>query len=213
MPVHNNVIETPFKHRHQCWFCAEPADSLFTFPHQRHLVFDCPHPTLTVPSCTECCSMAAKARVRNIWHVKQQVKMSLMKKYQKDLAIGLNWTQEELANAGFEGGSFEGFQRSAWFMYEVAKARINFRGWPIVLDGIELEKDIGAESFNFDGICYPSIEEAIEHYCENFSLDSTFLRQILAKIGSNKFARAVRFCRLYIGATPNEKAKALKELT
>jgi hypothetical protein len=39
-----------------------------------------------------------------------------------------------------------------------------------------------------------------------------FLRQVLAKIGTGKFAQAVRICRLYIGATPDEKSRALREL-
>ncbi len=211
MVENDNFIEVPFENRHQCWFCAEPAAGHFTFPHQNHLVFNCQHPTLTVPSCAECTSAAAKAKVRNIWQVEQQVKKFLLRKYKKDLAIGLNWTQEELANSGFEGGSFSGFQKSAWFMYEVAKGRVSFCGWTLVLDGIEIEKDDGSDSFQFDGVAYPSIEEAIEHYSENFRLDCVFLRQILAKIGPAKFGQAVRVCRLYIGATPDEKSRALRD--
>lgn len=212
MDEYDNLTEVPFKNRHQCWFCGEPAGRYFTFPHQHHLVFDCQHSTLTMSGCDECVSAALKAKVRNIWQVKQYVKTFLMKKYKKDLAIGLNWTQEELANSGFEDGNFAGFQKSAWFMYEVAKERVNFRGWPLVLDGNEIEKDDGSDSFKFDGVCYPSIEAAIEHYSDNFALDSTFLRRVLAKIGLEKFAQAVRVCRLYVGATPDEKSRALHEL-
>tara|TARA_R110000744_G_scaffold2046_10_gene8127 strand:+ start:23397 stop:24035 length:639 start_codon:yes stop_codon:yes gene_type:complete len=211
MSEYDSFIEVPFGNRHQCWFCAEPAASHFTFPHQEHLIFDCPHQKLTVPSCSECSDAALKAKVRNIWQVEQHVKKYLMKKYKKDLAIGLNWTREELANSGFEGGSFSGFQKSAWFMYEVAKGRVNFCGWPLVLDGIEIEKDNISDSFTFDGVAYPSIEEAIESYSENFRLDAMFLRQILAKIGQEKFAQAVRVCRLYIAATLAEKSRALRD--
>ena len=96
-------------------------------------------------------------------------------------------------------------------MYEVAKGRVNFCGWPLVLDGIEIEKDNISDSFTFDGVAYPSIEEAIESYSENFRLDAMFLRQILAKIGQEKFAQAVRVCRLYIAATPAEKSRALRD--
>jgi hypothetical protein len=167
---------------------------------------------LTVPSCTECVNAAIKAKVRNIWQVEQHVKKFLIRKYKKDLAIGLNWTQEELANSGFEGGSFSGFQKSAWFMYEVAKERVSFRGWALVLDGVEIEKDDGSDHFQFDGVSYPSIEEAIDHYSENFRMDGTFLRKILAKNGPEKFGQAVRICRLYIGATPDEKSRVLRDL-
>ena len=210
MSEFDNLIEIPFNNRHQCWFCGEPSGRYFTFPHQHHLVFDCPHPKLTLPCCKECRSAAVSAKVRSIWQVDQQVKKYLIKKYKKDLAIGLNWTREELANSGFEEGNFAGFQKSAWFMYEVAKQRVNNKGWKLVLAGIEIEQDVASEHFQFDGVCYPSIEDAIEHYSETFRLDSAFLRQILAKLGLGHFAQSVRYCRLYVGATPDEKLRALR---
>ncbi|MGK2233990.1 MAG: hypothetical protein ACI92O_003203 [Colwellia sp.] len=207
-----SYVDVPFNFRHHCWFCSEPAGHSFTFPHSGHLVFDCPHEVLTIPSCLECSRAANKAEVRSIWQVEQSVKTYLIKKYRKDLAIGLNWTEEELANSGFEGGSFSGFQKSAWFMYEVAKDRVNFRGWPLVHKGIEIINEDVDREFCFDGVSYPNIDQAIEHYSLNFSLDSDFLRRVLAKIGLQQFAKAVRFCRLYVGATPNEKSKALREI-
>tara|TARA_R110000787_G_scaffold37304_6_gene94936 strand:- start:81 stop:719 length:639 start_codon:yes stop_codon:yes gene_type:complete len=208
----NTYIDVPFNYRHHCWFCSEPAGHCFTFPHSTHLVFDCPHEKLTIPSCLECSRAAIKAKVRSIWQVEKSVKIYLIEKYRKDLAIGLNWTQDQLASSGFEGGSFAGFQKSAWFMYQVAKDRVNFRGWPLVLDGIELENEEGEREFCFDGLCYPSIDEAIAHYSLNFDLDLAFFRHVLAKMGPESFARAVRFCRLYVGATPIEKSRALREV-
>ncbi|MGB2741345.1 MAG: hypothetical protein WBC60_12425 [Cognaticolwellia sp.] len=212
MSQDNNYIDVPFNYRHHCWFCSEPAGHSFTFPHAMHLVFDCPHDPLTLPSCLECSRAASKAKVRSIWQVEKVVKIYLIDKYRKDLAIGLNWTEDELANSGFENGSFSGFQKSAWFMYQVAKDRVNFRGWPLVLNGIDIDNDDDNRKFCFDGVFYPSIDEAIEHYSLNFSLDITFLRRVLAKIGIDNFARAVRYCRLYVGATPNEKSQALREI-
>ena len=209
----DSYIDVPFNFRHHCWFCSEPAGHSFTFPHSAHLIFDCPHEVLTIPSCLECSRAANKAEVRSIWQVEQSVKTYLIKKYRKDLAIGLNWTEEELANSGFEGGSFAGFQKSAWFMYEVAKDRVNFRGWPLILNGVEIINEDVEREFCFDGVSYPSIDQAIEHYSLNFSLDSDFLRRALAKIGPQQFAKAVRFCRLYVGATPNEKSQALREFS
>ncbi|SEL53491.1 hypothetical protein SAMN05216262_11328 [Colwellia chukchiensis] len=213
MTEHKNFVEIPFQYRYQCWFCAEPAADAFTFPDQHHIVLDCQHPKLTIPSCVECTDMAKQAAVDSIWQVQRQVKKALMKKYQKDLAIGLNWTEEALANAGFEGGNFAGFQKSAWFMYQVAKARLNFMGWPLVVDGIDVVTEEGRNDFQFDGVCYPSLEHAIDHFSRTFSLDSGLLKQILAKLGKENFAQAVRICRLYVGATPDEKLQALRTLS
>lgn len=208
----NTSIEVPFEFRHHCWFCAEPAGHSFTFPHQYHLIFDCPHEKITLPSCAECRQAAYKAKVGNIWQVAKYVKAHLFTTYRKDLAIGLNWTQDELENAGFEDGNFAGFKKSAWFVYQVAKQRVNFQGWSIVLNGVEIVDDNSQVAFFFDGVNYPNIEQAIQHYSVNFDLDRNFLRKVLAIFGPKNFAKAVRFCRLYIGATPNEKAQALGEL-
>lgn len=208
----DNTIDVPFDCRHQCWFCGEPYNASFTFPHSRHIVLACPHPTLSVPSCTECFAYAMKAEADDIFAVRAQVKQQLISRYRKDLAIGLNWTKEELANSGFEGGNFEGFQRSAWFMYEVAKSRVNFKAWPLSLNGVELAEQFEQSSFLFDGVVYPTINDAIIHYCRVFDIKPTLLTKALAKVGIEQFAYAVRFSRLLVGATPDEIRVALNQL-
>jgi len=118
-----SLIDIPFPHRHQCWFCGEPSLNTFTFPHdfplpkyqldisplansqnihryhQGYVVLDCPHPTLKVPSCGECHTLALKVKAVDIWLVTKAVKSKLMQRYHKDLAIGVNWTKDELENS------------------------------------------------------------------------------------------------------------------
>ncbi len=207
-----NIIDIPFSKRHHCWFCGEPDQQLFTFPHNRYTVFDCPHPKLQVPTCKECHQLAQQVEADSIWAVNTQVKKSLMSRYQKDLAIGLNWTKEELAHSEFEGGNFEGFKRSAWFVYEVAQQRMTFEHWPILLDGVEVEVDYIKPCFSVDGVDYPSIDDAIQHYCYSFDLNAKFFRQVLRKVGEPRFVYAVRYARLFVGCTPKEQAIALKDL-
>lgn len=208
----SNYIDVPFQYRHCCWFCGEPADQQFTFPHKAIALADCAHPTLSLPSCKECKSFARQTDVDNIWQVKKQVKKLLVNTYRQHLAIGINWTKQELANSEFEGGNFAGFQRSAWFMYEVAKARVNFSGWRIVLDGLYLAEEFIKDPFIFDGVEYPSVEDAIEHYSKNFSLSSGYLAEVLACLGNENFSQAVRHCRLMVGSTPQEQKQALRAL-
>ncbi|WP_448550092.1 hypothetical protein [Thalassotalea fusca] len=206
------LIESPFNYRNLCWFCGEPKSTEFCMPHDQHLIVQCVHGELAVPSCRECHTFAYKAEADDIWGVAQYVKQQLLRVYRKDLAIGVNWTPEELANSQFEGGNFESFQRSAWFMYEVARDRVNFRGWSVVIAGITLSPPDTMPNFVFDGVVYPTINDAIEHYANAFYLSKHFLRQTVATIGAEKFSQAVRFCRLLIDATPDERTLALKAL-
>lgn len=212
-PIHP-LIETPFNYRNCCWFCQEPAAKCFSFPQVNNFIVNCIHPALSLNCCNECFVPANKSKAPSIWLVFKEVKSYLIKTYQKDLAIGVNWTQEELANSQFENGNFEGFQRSAWFMYEVAKQRVNFNGWPLVVDGQNIEelKWEVKENFIFDGIEYPSIDDAMLHYSQAFFIPEEYFKEVVINVGSDKFSYAVRFCRLLIGSTPNERKAALKNL-
>lgn len=231
-PVAASVIvtETPFNKRHCCWFCGEPNNAQFIFPSHsslssyqgdNSLLVTCPHPVISVPSCSECHKLAKKARVHTIWAVKAFVKQQLIKHYAKDLAIGINWTKQELATSDFEDGSFSGFARSAWFIYEVAKERVNYLGWPLVASGIELNEllldEKVSEVFGFDGVIYPSLADAISHYAKTFLLDEHYISEVLQHLGNGDineraFAKAVRFCRLLVNATPYERKVALNTL-
>ncbi|XPF94408.1 hypothetical protein ACM9HF_20745 [Colwellia sp. RE-S-Sl-9] len=213
MNVDYCLTEAPFEYRHFCWFCGEPKHSLFGFPHNNWLVFNCPHIPIQIPSCKECYQFAYSAKVDSIWQVHVHVKQQLMKHYHKDLAIGLNWTKEELENSGFEGGTFEGFQRSAWFMYEVAKGRVSYKPWPLIVNGVTLEYIDEKETFYFDGMRYPTIDDAINHYVKIFDLNLNFFKQVLARVGDAKFSQAIRYSRIYIGATPQEQRAALADIS
>jgi hypothetical protein len=224
------ITETPFDKRCCCWFCGEPSHVDFIFPpvsspttyhENQYLVLNCPHPAISVPCCGECYKLANKAQVDNIWAVNSVVKKQLLKRHAKDLAIGVNWTQEELASSEFEQGNFAGFARSAWFIYEVAKERVNYLSWPLVVNGIELCDSINEVEqlthFNFDDVTYPSIGDAIEHYANIFLLDPQYFSAVLQQLSDREinvktFAQAIRFCRLLVNATSNERKSAFKAL-
>jgi len=209
----HTLVDIPFENRHQCWFCGEPSELTFGFPHQYFQVFDCSHPPLSVPSCRECTSLARKSEQHSIWAVANKVKRFLTQTYQKDLAIGINWTKEELANSEFETGNFVGFQKSAWLMYEIAKQRVNYQGWVLSLEGIELDVDHVGTEFLFDGVTYPSVDIAIEHFIETYDLSPWCFKKALSVVGFDKFGKAVKFCRLLIGSTPDEQRLALRYFT
>lgn len=224
------MTESPFINRHCCWFCGEPNKDYFTFPpassatgstSDNYYIIDCPHIRLSVPSCGECNVIARKSHGNSIWAIKASVKRKLLKIYSKDLAIGINWTKEELATSEFEHGNFAGFAKSAWFMYEIAKDRISYIGWPLVVNGIELDEveleDEETEVFSFDGVNYPSLLDAISHYAEVFYLEPEYLSAVVEHLGQNgvngnTFAQAIRFSRLLINATSYEKLAAFKKL-
>ncbi|NMP17772.1 hypothetical protein [Thalassotalea sp. Y01] len=206
-------IEVPFHFRHLCWFCGEPYAQVFSFPptHSEHL--NCPHPHLNVNACSECAKFAKKAKGHTIFSVRQEVKQALLKAHQKDLAIGQNWTKQELADAGFEDGNFAGFAKSAWFMFEVARDRINFKAWPLVVSGQQIDSIYQGMSFQFDGVTYPDIYHAVDFFAKTYDLNNPFILAVLNIIGTEQFAKAIRLARTCVGFTPQERQQLLNKLT
>ena len=208
-----SAIETPFNYRYSCWFCGEPAGKQLYFPHQHVALLRCTHAKLTLNSCKECLAAAHKSHADNIWQLRIDVKAFLIKHYHKDLAIGINWTQQELAESQFEGGNFESFQQSAWFMFEVARDRVNFSGWPIVVNGITLAADDYIDApFSYQGTQYPSIKHAIDYYTQVHELTTGYLASVIARVGDHQFAFAIRLCLEMKAATTDERLLALQSL-
>lgn len=98
-------------------------------------------------------------------------------------------------------------------MFEVAKQRVNFASWPIVLDGVYVEDTLTPPAFIFDGIIYPNIAEAVQYFCKIYFINKNLLVQVLDKLGIDHFGSAVRKCRLLIDATPDEQKLYLKSLS
>jgi hypothetical protein len=108
-------------------------------------------------------------------------------------------------------------------MFEVAKGRVNYESWPLVIDGIELnELDFSTqaiESFSFDGVLYPSVSEAVNYYCNVFYIDESYFYKVLrcmvsesSDVNQTLFAKTVRFCRLLVNASSHECNLALQGL-
>lgn len=202
------LVDIPFEVRHHCWFCGEPCNLLFEY----HAPTHASHPSLTIPACKECRDLAKSQPLTSIYECRTAVKDGLMRRYAKHLAIGLNWTKDELAQADFTCKTLQSFQRSAWFMYEVARDRINFAGWPLVLDGVPLAETLPDTRFNFDGISYSSVFAAIEHYGKVMALDKSFLSGIAAIVGKQRFGYAIRLARLHLVSDAATKRRVIREL-
>jgi hypothetical protein len=214
--------ETPFNKRHDCWFCGEPNQFVFTYldSFEPQTSANQSISQLSLPSCKECYQAAKKSVIKakdkgrsySIWTVKAEVKQYLIQHYRKDLAIGINWTKTELEESEFEQGNFAGFKRSAWFMYELAKARVNYDSWPLIVDGVTILDECQEQSYNFDDVIYPSIEQAMLHYANALSLSYDYLRSVFELLGNDQFAKTVRFCRLLVAANAAEREQALRQL-
>lgn len=201
-------IDIPFDKRHLCWFCGEPSNTLFEYP----ATAQTPHPSLALPCCTECVKLAKQHPLTSIWDCQIAVKDALMAIYAKHLAIGINWTEAELAESEFSCKVFAGFKKSAWLMYQIARDRINFPGWPLVLDGVELECQQGRTQFEFDGVTYSSLPAAIHYYSKQYCLDAAFLAALVRLVGRQRFNYALRLARIHIASAAEMKRQILTDI-
>lgn len=135
-----------------------------------------------------------------------------MTRYQKHLAIGINWTEQELEESEFECKALGGFKKSAWFMYTVARDRINAPGWPIYINGVAIDDHQGHAPFQFDGMAYTSVYRAIQHYAKHKSLDHKFLADLVRVLGERRFGFCIRLAQIHIAASAEMKRHVLAEL-
>ena len=180
------VIEIPFKQRYCCWFCGEPKDRLINFPPYPSEESLLTHTPFALPSCNECASIVKRSAFPSIYAYRDAIKQALTVKHQKVLAIGSNWTQQALQESELQGSAFEGFKRSAWFMFELLQGRINYPGWPLQIGNETLLIEQQQDSFTFDGVTYVSLDSAVQYALKTFHLDEQFV-PVLGNPGERAF--------------------------
>ncbi|WP_434339886.1 hypothetical protein [Motilimonas cestriensis] len=207
MMTDHAAIDVPFSFRHQCWFCAEPSKQSLNFPLHEDEIALCEHIPLQLPCCPECLSIAKQHKwsTTHIDMFRSKLKKALALRYKKHLDIGNNWTKEELEQSEFNGKAFEGFKKSAWMMFEIAQGRMEFQGWPIIVNGLEISA-FTQPSFSFDGEEFPHLEAAVQEYAKRFQINSTYLSAVVDKIGSTRFSAAIRHCRIHPLDEPEDLA-------
>ncbi|CAM4173196.1 hypothetical protein [Vibrio neonatus] len=204
------AIDIPFNYRHTCWFCGEPSNVAVNFPTRPSAVLA--HTPLQLPACQECKTIASSCVTDSVWDLQLQVTNALMKRYAKHLGIGINWTKQELAETQLEGTSFKGFTDSAWMMYEIAKGRVDFSGWPLALNGVPLDIIDDSYGFEFDGARFINFQTAVDFYQKSESLNKHLFDELVALLGQKQLAYALRIARLYPSITKRQAEQVLAEI-
>ncbi|WP_105901667.1 hypothetical protein [Vibrio gangliei] len=205
-------IDIPFNFRHTCWFCGEPASRSFDFPKNPKNIHFLEHAPMSIPACSECAVVNVAADTASIWAVRDHVKHALMDKYASHLAIGQNWTEEELEESEFSGALLGGFGESAWKMYLIAKQRISYPGWQVAVDGITVEGESEAYGFEFDGVRYMSLNTCINHLIKSLRLDKELLPELVDILGPERLDYALKIGKLNKAIIPYQRNKILDEV-
>ncbi len=210
--AHYSLIDIPFNLRHTCWFCGEPSFDLLSFPKSSHQIVQISHQPIELPTCKECLSLPTGGVVESIWSFRDNIKHALMNKYAKHLGIGLQWTKEELEDSEFHGAILEGFGKSAWPMYEIAKERVEYVGWDITVDGEPLDGYDESYGYEFNGVRYLSIQACIEYHVKALSLDLVLLETLIEIVGSERFAYALRIAELNRNISSRDRNTIINEV-
>jgi hypothetical protein len=210
--AHYSLIDIPFNLRHTCWFCGEPSFDLLSFPKSSHQIAQISHQPIELPACKECLSLPTGGVVESIWSFRDNIKHALMNKYAKHLGIGLQWTKEELEDSEFDGAILEGFGKSAWPMYEIAKERVEYMGWDITVDGEPLDGYDESYGYEFHGVRYLSIQACIEYHVKALSLDLVLFETLIEIVGSERFAYALRIAELNRNISSRDRNSIINEV-
>ncbi|MGF1770414.1 hypothetical protein L4D06_23925 [Enterovibrio makurazakiensis] len=206
----HSLIDIPFNLRHICWFCGEPASKVLPFPRRANKSVE--HPMLALPACKECDAFSHPRDINSIWRLRAHLKQALISKYTKHLAIGENWTREELEDSEFSGSILGGFGESAWHMYEIAKQRIAFEGWPLIVDGLPLDDMDDTSGFEFNGMRYSSLSTCIEFFVSGTSVDKELLTQLVEIVTPTRFDYALKIAKLNKRISPARRTQIIDDI-
>ena len=201
-------LDIPFDCRFTCWFCGEGSDKTIVTTlatYQNNHVFN-------VPICDECKSYRCHNNVNSLIRLRELIKEKIAIRSARALSIGANWTKKELQESDLNGAAFDGFKRSGWAMYLIAKARVNYSGWELSINGIPIENISIDESFEFDGLTFINFISMLDYLSHSFSLNKEFLNQVLTIYGNNRTIEAVKFCRVVAHDSKFQREKAVKDL-
>ncbi|NOI54127.1 hypothetical protein F0248_13630 [Vibrio crassostreae] len=207
-----SYIDIPFNLRHTCWFCGEPSSNLVEFPKTAQAVAKIGHSPIALPACNECARINYSKNLTSIWSVRDQIKHTLIDKYAKHLGIGENWTEQELIDSDFSGSTLGGFGRSAWKMYQIAKQRVDYKGWPLSVDDIPLEVYDETSGFEFDGTRYASINSCIDYFTKAAGVDKELLSQLVDIVSSDRFSYALRIAKLNKSVSNTKRSEIVEEV-
>ena len=203
-------VDVPFEYRHTCWFCGEPYFESYAFlpsPNYDHQAL----PVL-LPCCQECYGICKGIKASDLELLRDKVKEQLHRKYHKHLQIGVNWTKEELEQSEFEGKALEGFRESAWKMFEIAKARVNYKGWALTIDGLPVVAMNNRFHVEFDGITYTSLNHAVTQLAKSYNIPQDYLEEVVEEVGRDRLSYAIRFAKTTYGYSAAERAASIDSL-
>lgn len=210
MTTSYQAIDVPFEYRHTCWFCGEPYYESYAFMASPN--YDQQSSPIMLPCCQECYGICRPIKVSGLDLLRDKVKEQLHRKYQKHLQIGVNWTQDELEDCEFEGKALEGFKESAWRMFEIAKDRVNYPGWPLTIDGLPVATISTSFHVHFDGITYTSLTQAVEQLAKAYAIPQPYLEAVMEVVGRDRLAYAIRFAKTTYGYSPQEREASIASL-
>ena len=193
------VLDVPFDYRYTCWFCGEPSATLVDCSDE----YGAGSP-IQVPCCDECEPWAKNSKALGLEAIRETVKHQLTVFHRQELQIGLRWTEQELANSEFEDVALAGFKQSGWAMYQIAKDRINYTGWPLSVDGVPLTPLSQVYQIEYQGIRYASLSEAIEQLCTALEMNEDRLYSAVDVFGRARFSDAVAYARSNQSLTDKE---------
>ncbi|WP_194435856.1 hypothetical protein [Vibrio fluminensis] len=214
MPTLNySLIDIPFNCRHTCWFCGEPSSTTIEFPDSSNVTASLSHPLLSLPTCQECGSFKYPRHIRSVWVLRSHIKQTLITKYTKHLAVGENWTEEELKQSEFSGAILGGFGKSAWQMYLIAKQRVAYQGWGLSVDDQPLEILDDTSSFEFNGVKYPSLDACIDFLVDGSGIDRELLTQLVEIVTPTRFSYALQISKLHKRPSMTKRQQIIDEIT
>ena len=210
------LVDIPSDMLFTCYYCGEPASDKDHVPpvsrfHDYYALYD-RHEPLLIPSCSECNSLLSDSLQPDIYKRAITCKIKLTQKLGKYVRYGEIWDEDSVEYAAFTGDMLK-FAESALKMKRIVERRLKWEGWPLSLEGVELEieKDEEAE-VKIGNRKFATLDHLYHHARKVDKIPTKYLEAVIGIVGKSKVEYAYNFCRTNKVKSEKEMNRRLKEL-
>ncbi len=139
------------------------------------------------------------------------LKKKLTRKFGYFLAMGELWTEEDVEYGEFTG-SLKISMEAIPSMAKSCKARIEFKHWPVTIDGNIIEKRDDVLTFKINGKTFTSLDYVFEHARKVDKIAAKYLQSVIDLVGLKRLEYAYNICRANPIKSENMMKKVLKDV-
>lgn len=208
-------LDVPKEFLYTCFYCGEFSQTLDHVPptsryHDFMSLFDS-HVPIFVPACNQCNGLLGDSLQRDLYERFNDCKEKLIVKLSKYLMYNQLWDDEAIAYAEFTG-DLKKFSKAVVKNAKSAKARVDWKHWPISVEGKDIPMTDIVFTIKMDNRYFKTINHLLEYAKKVHQVPPKYLENVINIVGLAKCDYALSVCKTNKVKTEGEMRQVLVDL-